>query len=402
MDVLSVTLSPIGASQKKLPVGWNWMKLDEICQITLGQSPPASTYRNFPGGLPFFQGKADFGPIHPAVTTWCVEPKKIAEHGDILISVRAPVGPTNLADVQCCIGRGLASLRFNSSIDTNFMLSALKFFEAGISSIGTGSTFPAITGQQLRSLQFPIPPLQEQKRIAGILNRADAAKRAAEEQLDATQALMQVSLNEAFVKCLSGDWLIKPLGDCVELMPRRSMSTHGDATVSNVTSECLSELGFLSNGLKQGVMNSDDVRVITVTPKEILVNRSNTVRLVGRASMFPSGLESNFPIVASDLTIRISPDMKFLIPEFLLRYLSFKFMTGYWRNLAKGTNVSMAKITRRQLLALDTPVPALSEQISIGNMFDSIEDIGISIASRIKDIEALQSSLLRKAFAGEL
>ena len=81
--------------QKQLPAGWKWVKLGEVTEVILGQSPPSSTYRESPEGLPFFQGKADFGRVSPTATTWCIAPKKIAELGDILMSVRAPVGPTN-------------------------------------------------------------------------------------------------------------------------------------------------------------------------------------------------------------------------------------------------------------------------------------------------------------------
>ena len=125
----------------ELPSGWKWLKLGRIGEITLGQSPPSSSYRDTPEGLPFFQGKADFGATSPNPTSWCVSPRKIAEEGDILISVRAPVGPTNLADRQCCIGRGLASIRTGDGADTSFVLYALKNFETDLIKQGTGSTF---------------------------------------------------------------------------------------------------------------------------------------------------------------------------------------------------------------------------------------------------------------------
>jgi len=88
-------------------------KLQEVAEIIMGQSPPGDTYNETGDGLPFFQGKAEFGETCPTVKKWCNAPKKIAEAGDILMSVRAPVGPTNLASERCCIGRGLAAIRAN-------------------------------------------------------------------------------------------------------------------------------------------------------------------------------------------------------------------------------------------------------------------------------------------------
>ncbi len=112
--------------KRKLPGGWRWVRLGQICEIIAGQSPPGETYRESPEGLPFFQGKADYGLRHPVARCWCVAPTKIALPGDILISVRAPVGPTNVADVECCIGRGLGAIRPHYEADRDFVLTALK------------------------------------------------------------------------------------------------------------------------------------------------------------------------------------------------------------------------------------------------------------------------------------
>ena len=84
-------------------------RLDEICVINMGQSPDSLTYNEKGNGLPFFQGKSDFGDIYPTVRMWCSEPIKIAQEKDILISVRAPIGALNIANCECCIGRGLAA-----------------------------------------------------------------------------------------------------------------------------------------------------------------------------------------------------------------------------------------------------------------------------------------------------
>jgi len=73
--------------------------------------------------MPFFQGKTEFGEIYPAVSKYCTSPKKVAQIGDILLSVRAPVGPTNIANIECCIGRGLGAIRPNTDNTlTNYLL----------------------------------------------------------------------------------------------------------------------------------------------------------------------------------------------------------------------------------------------------------------------------------------
>ena len=96
----------------ELPEGWKWVKLGDIAEIIMGQSPPSSTYNQKGMGIPFYQGKKEFGEIYlKEPTVWCSEPKRIANPNDILISVRAPVGDVNITKNRCAIGRGLAIIR---------------------------------------------------------------------------------------------------------------------------------------------------------------------------------------------------------------------------------------------------------------------------------------------------
>jgi len=160
--VLADTFPRPGAD---LPPNWRWARLEEVCEVNMGQSPPSKTYNQNEVGLPFFQGKSDFGELYPSPRVWCSAPKKIAIEGDILISVRAPVGPTNLTNIKCCIGRGLAALRVRSELDRYWLLFYLRSIENLLASAGTGSTFNAITKKELVTIPVLLPPLEEQRRI---------------------------------------------------------------------------------------------------------------------------------------------------------------------------------------------------------------------------------------------
>ena len=173
----------------ELPDGWRWARLGEVCDVVMGQSPPGSTYRSAPEGVPFFQGKAEFGDLHPTPRVWCVDPRKMAAPGDVLISVRAPVGPTNVADTACCIGRGLAALRARTDVNRSFLLYAVRAAEERIAADGTGSTFKSISGKRLREVEIPLPPLDEQRRIASTMELAQQARTAAAAQLEAIDTL---------------------------------------------------------------------------------------------------------------------------------------------------------------------------------------------------------------------
>src|ERR1700755_431240 len=99
----------------------NKVKLVKVAKINMGQSPPSSSYNSVGEGLPFFQGKADFGDIYPSVRFHCTEPTRIAHKDDILMSVRAPVGSININRVEACIGRGLAAIRSSKEIEQKYL-----------------------------------------------------------------------------------------------------------------------------------------------------------------------------------------------------------------------------------------------------------------------------------------
>ena len=160
-------LPPVGPCEAPFSVSntWEWTRIGSTAYIEMGQSPPSEHYNRTGQGIPFFQGKADFGKRYPTARYWCTEPKKYAAHGDILISVRAPVGPTNVASESCCIGRGLAALRSHNGIDRHYLLRCLEAFEHELAALGFGTTFVAINKNQLTGFVIPLPPLAEQHRI---------------------------------------------------------------------------------------------------------------------------------------------------------------------------------------------------------------------------------------------
>jgi type I restriction enzyme S subunit len=194
-----VHLAPISDD---LPKRWVWTTLEEISEIILGQSPPSSTYNTDGKGLPFYQGKLEFGKLYPTPRKWCTAPKKIAEKGDVFISIRAPVGPTNLCPEKSAVGRGLAAIRGLPGIQPFFILYLLRRFENEIASRGTGTTFKAITGNQLKSFQIPLPPLVEQEYIISELERcfsiADEVKATIASELTRVERLRQSILKQAF------------------------------------------------------------------------------------------------------------------------------------------------------------------------------------------------------------
>ncbi len=189
-------------------------RLDDVCAITIGQSPDSSTYNKERNGLPFFQGNADFGEIHPSVRMWCSEPSKIARENDILISVRAPIGALNIANCECCIGRGLAALTVNNDICTReYLWYALSSKIDELNSKGTGSTFKAVNKSTLSETEIPLPPLDEQRHIAATLDKVTDLISKRRQQLDKLDELVKARFVEMFGDPESNDknWPVLPM-----------------------------------------------------------------------------------------------------------------------------------------------------------------------------------------------
>ena len=196
-------------------------RLEDICSINMGQSPESSSYNENGEGMPFFQGNADFGELHPKVRIWCNAPTKIAECRDILISVRAPIGALNIADKQCCIGRGLAALTVNETLcSPKYLWYGLECKVDELNSKGTGSTFKAINKKTLAETEIPLPPLEEQRRIAALLNKVSdlIAKRRA--QLDKLDLLVKARFVEMFgdITANSKEWKKEKLQSHIDMI----------------------------------------------------------------------------------------------------------------------------------------------------------------------------------------
>ena len=149
----------VDSESGEIPEGWDVSSLGKCFNLTMGQSPPGSTYNDYEG-LPFFQGSSDFGPRFPTNRKFCTAPTRTAEADDTLVSVRAPVGTLNMAWEKCCIGRGVAALRHKSGSSPFSYYSAWTIQSEFQQYEQTGTVFGAITKKQLEAVQTISPPDQ--------------------------------------------------------------------------------------------------------------------------------------------------------------------------------------------------------------------------------------------------
>ena len=135
-----------------IPAGWESTIVGQAFDVTMGQSPPGSTYNEEGEGLPFFQGKADFGFRFPTNRVYCTAPKRFASKGQTLISVRAPVGTANMAALDCCIGRGVAAVRHKSGSNSFTYYAMLQLASLFEKFNGEGTVFGSINQKDFNAL----------------------------------------------------------------------------------------------------------------------------------------------------------------------------------------------------------------------------------------------------------
>lgn len=176
---------------------WEKKKLEDISNITMGQSPDSDFVNTEKIGTPFLQGNAEFTNKYPIEKYWCTKPQKIANPTDILLSVRAPVGAINIANKKFCIGRGLSAISFNCN--KLFGKYNLEFNLFQLIKKSQGSTFSSINKKDISEVILFIPCLEEQTKIADFLSAFDRKLENQKAQLEHWKQIKKGLLQQMFV-----------------------------------------------------------------------------------------------------------------------------------------------------------------------------------------------------------
>lgn len=195
---------------------WVETTLGGIADVIMGQSPDGNSYNQEGKGLPFMQGSAEFGEHNPVPEKWCSDPKKIAEPGDLLLSVRAPVGDTNFADQRIAVGRGLSIIRANKESLTKFIRLVIQLNVAELIASSGSGMFASITGKNLKEFKVNLPPLPEQKRIVDLISSVDTYIEALQQQLGSAKRSRNAVLHE-LLTAGGDDWVEHKLIDMFEI-----------------------------------------------------------------------------------------------------------------------------------------------------------------------------------------
>jgi type I restriction enzyme S subunit len=157
-----------------VPTAWNSSRLKFESAINMGQSPNSDDCNQDGIGLPFLQGNAEFGIISPSPKQFCGVSRKVSQKGDLLFSVRAPVGALNFSDQKYGIGRGLCAISNSESLAPKFLWWLIPIVKSELDSVSTGSTFEAVSAEQVENVVLYKPSIMEQQKIAKFLDHETA------------------------------------------------------------------------------------------------------------------------------------------------------------------------------------------------------------------------------------
>lgn len=386
--------------------GWITKTLGEACEVIAGQSPAGSAYNLDGKGLPFYQGKKEFEDKYVgSPTTWTTEVTKRAKANDILMSVRAPVGPINFATQEVCIGRGLAAIRAKSGLDQNFLFYFLLSIQSEISG-RDGAVFPSISRNEICAIALSIPELAEQKRIVAILDGAFAglatATANAEKNLKNTRELFDRQLDFVFAQGGQG-WVKRRLEDLFDIGSSKRiretdwtssgvpfyggkeivrLAKHGFA----VSNAYISEEKFQEYSSKYDMPRKGDV----------LITARGTI---GVGYVVKEGDRFYY----KDGNIIALREKTPTNPLFILYAFRSKSLLKQFSDL-KGATVTHLPIERAKILALN--IPSFGDQNSVVQHLVSIESETQRLAGvyhqKLAALGSLKKLILQKAFSGEL
>jgi type I restriction enzyme, S subunit len=359
--------------------GWELAKLGKVCEVIAGQSPEGKFYNEGGDGVPFYQGKKEFqdkyiGP--PKI--WTRKVTKEAEAGDVLMSVRAPVGPVNFATEKSCIGRGLAAIRASNRLDRDFLFYFLLSKESEISG-SEGAVFASINKAQIEEIEFPLPSLPEQKHIVAILDEAfegiGVAVANAEKNFANAPELFESYLNSVFSHKGDG-WKDTSIGD--QVMLQRGFDITKDQQKPG-------SVPVVSSG---GVKSSHDTAMVKAPG--VVIGRKGTL---GKTFY----LEEDF--WPHDTTLWVK-DFKGNDPRFV-----YYFFTAL-DVLHLDTGTANPALNRNQVHPIKIVWPPVERQKPIADKFDALQMETQRLESlyqqKLDALAELKQSILQKAFAGEL
>ncbi|OGT58377.1 MAG: hypothetical protein A3E01_19295 [Gammaproteobacteria bacterium RIFCSPHIGHO2_12_FULL_63_22] len=384
-----------------------------VAEVILGQSPPSSAYNDAEDGLPFYQGKADFGLMHPSPRMWCNAGQKFAKAGDVLMSVRAPVGDVNMAAGNCVIGRGVAAFRAGADVDPWFLYFALLYSKPTLEARATGSTFASVNKTTLHELAIPFAPRSEQEGIGTVLRLAVEKLGQEESAIETAMKLKRAAMRELFTRGLRGEaqreteigllpesWEVTALGSLGKIgngsTPKKTVLAYWKGgTFPWLNSAKVYDREIKSADRFVTAAALSECHLPRVQPGAVLMAITGQGKTLGHCAV----LEIEASI--SQHVAYLQANAERAHPGFVRGYLETQY--EYLRQMASGGGSTKGALTCGFLRDLPIPLPpTLDEQREIVAILDALDRKIALHQQKRATLDELFKSLLHKLMTGEL
>jgi len=361
--------------------GWSETTLDGIADVIMGQSPDGKSYNQEGKGLPFMQGSAEFGEHSPLPEKWCSDPKKIAEPGDLLLSVRAPVGDTNFADQRIAIGRGLSIIRANKESLTEFIRLVIQLNVAELIASSGSGMFASITGKNLKEFKVNLPTLPEQKRIVDLISSVDSYIEALQQQLESAKRSRNAVLHE-LLTAGGDDWVVRKLPEVVEVLDRMRKpinSTEREDRKGNIPY-------YGANG-QTGWIDEFIFNEELVLLGEDAIDFADPSARKAYLIQGPSWVNNHAHVLRADKTIVNS--------YFLMESLN---KVDYSQYVSFGTR---SKLTQASMNGIKLLIPPMNIQEKFVDLLENFDKVIEATQRSIEDSKELRTGMLSNLLSGE-
>jgi len=374
-------------------------KLGEVCKLNMGQSPDSSSYNDTGDGIPFFQGNADFGEVHPNIRVWCNAPTKIAHPGEILISVRAPIGAMNIADCECCIGRGLASISVDESICTTKYLWYDLFSKIEeLNSKGTGSTFKAINKKTLEETEVQLRDMDEQRKISETLDKITQLVSLRKQQLAKLDELVKARFVEMFGDPVYNEmhWETKRLIDiCRTIVDCPHSTPH--YTTKDTGYKCIR-----TSAVKKNKILWEKVECISKQEYEERIKRKRPEKgdviytregaILGIAAV----IDRDYNVALGQRSMLLSPDIYKCTPCFLSMAMNFDSFLG--KALGGVSGSASPHINVGDIKALEIIAPPIELQNQFAAFVERVDQQKQTVQQSLEKLELMKKALMQEYF----
>lgn len=361
-------------------------RLDEIVDVTMGQSPKSEYYNTEKNGYPFLQGNRTFGFKYPTFDTYTTVVTKFAKAGDVIMSVRAPVGALNITPLDMCLGRGVCSLRMKNG-NQSFLFYMMKYYVSHLLKRESGTVFGSVNRNDINGLEVDIPEdVEEQKRIARYLEMIDDKIELNNAINNNLEQQAQAIYKQMFIDNASSDWTEGTLSDIADITMGQSPSgsSYNEDTNGIIFFQGRSEFGF----------RFPTVRLYTTEPKRMAC--ANDTLMSVRAPVGDLNVAHTDCCIGRGLAAIHSKDNH----QAFVLYTMFSLKKQL--DVFNGEGTVFGSINRNSLNEMPLLIPS-SEKLDEFEVLVAPMDAAIrNNYDEICRLEKLRDSLLPKLMSGEL